>query len=678
MSTNHSIQLPKRILWYPGSSNDFYAALLPVLLPGAGLPVDTTGHPPFPSDSSDVRITSDNPINGDSDVKPFKTATEVNLSEVETQAEAQAKAQVETQSKAEADAKAEAQADAQAKAKAEAQIEAEPQLIAHASYLTTLPVVMNDADESLFQQLDSIAAPVTLYNNFQINRDFIGGSLHGWKNLGSIRIELIKHHSETLDLTIQPPSQQNLEADQQTATQQTDQQLPGQQNASTHTPRTASAVKTDAVSDPLQSKPSSENSDPSIGNQNSHSNPSAKPIHPESTSPQSQRNLFGEFVPTTANRFRESRFRSREERRLPPRIRIKTDNPDSRTLRTRLLKLELRITEAEKTQSIPLWFVQSDALDFIDTIAPYFGTHITGLALLRTRCPRESMSRSRTNFGSMVIDHLKSDPERYARLQFAWLDPTVAETQNTPWRHINIRKEEYENHDLPPRYFIEPSLRLREVANDAFYPGFLMVRGWGDVSLRYAQLYIPGHAYRSHHPDANEFPTYWVIPGLLMAGRWPGARAGQDTRHRIRQLLDSGIRTFVNLVPETESDAYNDLEQYRALADELAAERNLELKHHSMPMVDMSLMDDPGVLSETLTLIDKETSEGRGVYVHCRAGLGRTGVVVASWLKRTRPPAVRRSPIEFMNTLRYLGGINLRYGSPQSTSQFEFLQSRET
>jgi hypothetical protein len=93
MSTNHSIQLPKRILWYPGSSNDFYAALLPVLLPGAGLPVDTTGHPPFPSDSSDVRITSDNPINGDSDVKPFKTATEVNLSEVETQAEAQAEIQ---------------------------------------------------------------------------------------------------------------------------------------------------------------------------------------------------------------------------------------------------------------------------------------------------------------------------------------------------------------------------------------------------------------------------------------------------------------------------------------------------------------------------------------------------------------------------------------------------------
>jgi hypothetical protein len=659
MSTNHSIQLPKRILWYPGSSNDFYAALLPVLLPGAGLPVDTTGHPPFPSDSSDVRITSDNPINGDSDVKPFKTATEVNLSEVETQAEAQAKAQ------------------------AEAQAEAEPQLIAHASYLTTLPVVMNDADESLFQQLDSIAAPVTLYNNFQINRDFIGGSLHGWKNLGSIRIELIKHHSETLDLVIQPAPWESLDDDQHQTNQptnhQTNQHHPSHRSASAPISSTTNPTKSEdkAVFDPLQSQPAAEKSHPSMGTQSSQSYSAS--AHPsESNSPQSQRNLFGEFVPTTANRFRESRFRSREERRLPPRIRIKTDNPDSRTLRTRLLKLELRITEAEKTQSIPLWFVQSDALDFIDTIAPYFRTHITGLALLRTRCPRESMSRSRTNFGSMVIDHLKSDPERYARLQFAWLDPTVAETQNTPWRHINIRKEEYENHDLPPRYFIEPSLRLREVANDAFYPGFLMVRGWGDVSLRYAQLYIPGHAYRSHHPDANEFPTYWVIPGLLMAGRWPGARAGQDTRHRIRQLLDSGIRTFVNLVPETESDAYNDLEQYRALADELAAERNLELKHHSMPMVDMSLMDDPGVLSETLTLIDKETGEGRGVYVHCRAGLGRTGVVVASWLKRTRPPAVRRSPIEFMNTLRYLGGINLRYGSPQSTSQFEFLQSRET
>lgn len=51
-------------------------------------------------------------------------------------------------------------------------------------------------------------------------------------------------------------------------------------------------------------------------------------------------------------------------------------------------------------------------------------------------------------------------------------------------------------------------------------------------------------------PDARP-PTsssYWVVPGLLLAGAYPGDPASGEHQAKVQSLLGAGIRTFVNLM----------------------------------------------------------------------------------------------------------------------------------
>jgi hypothetical protein len=45
-------------------------------------------------------------------------------------------------------------------------------------------------------------------------------------------------------------------------------------------------------------------------------------------------------------------------------------------------------------------------------------------------------------------------------------------------------------------------------------------------------------------PDPN---TYWVVPGKLLAGEYPGARDPEESRQRLRKFLAAGVRHFIDL-----------------------------------------------------------------------------------------------------------------------------------
>ncbi len=38
--------------------------------------------------------------------------------------------------------------------------------------------------------------------------------------------------------------------------------------------------------------------------------------------------------------------------------------------------------------------------------------------------------------------------------------------------------------------------------------------------------------------------SYWVVPGLLLAGAYPDAKDAEERRTKIQALLDAGIRTL--------------------------------------------------------------------------------------------------------------------------------------
>jgi dolichol-phosphate mannosyltransferase len=120
-------------------------------------------------------------------------------------------------------------------------------------------------------------------------------------------------------------------------------------------------------------------------------------------------------------------------------------------------------------------------------------------------------------------------------------------------------------------------------------------------------------------PADRPFPnTYWVFPDRLLAGEHP-AGFGQDVRERLERLHLAGIDAFFDLTEEGEEPEYGSL---------LPA----GVEYRRFPIGDQGV---PLNVSETralLTAIQDALARRRRVYLHCRAGIGRTGLVVGCLL----------------------------------------------
>ena len=63
--------------------------------------------------------------------------------------------------------------------------------------------------------------------------------------------------------------------------------------------------------------------------------------------------------------------------------------------------------------------------------------------------------------------------------------------------------------------------------------------------------------------------SYWVEPGRLLAGEYPGHFDGERTRKRIASLLEAGFDTFIDLTRPNEIVPYTQALFDEARADEL-------------------------------------------------------------------------------------------------------------
>lgn len=123
-------------------------------------------------------------------------------------------------------------------------------------------------------------------------------------------------------------------------------------------------------------------------------------------------------------------------------------------------------------------------------------------------------------------------------------------------------------------------------------------------------------------PLAN---SYWVEPGKLLAGEYPGAQSRADAWDRLSRLLDAGIDSFIDLTQAGELPAY----------DTLLATQGAKCEYARFPIVDHGLPSSQTALAETLSAIESRLRRGRRVYVHCHAGVGRTGTVIGCYLVRS-------------------------------------------
>ena len=123
--------------------------------------------------------------------------------------------------------------------------------------------------------------------------------------------------------------------------------------------------------------------------------------------------------------------------------------------------------------------------------------------------------------------------------------------------------------------------------------------------------------------------SYWVRHGQLLAGEYPSDWNVALSRQKVRRLLEAGVTFFLNL---TEAGEYN-LRSYAPLLDQEAAALGREVEHQRMSIRDRGT-PTAEAMADILDTIDAALAAGGTVYVHCYAGIGRTGTVVGCYLAR--------------------------------------------
>jgi len=117
---------------------------------------------------------------------------------------------------------------------------------------------------------------------------------------------------------------------------------------------------------------------------------------------------------------------------------------------------------------------------------------------------------------------------------------------------------------------------------------------------------------------------HWIEPGRVLGGEHPSGGGERATRKRIGRLVDAGIDCFFDLTEPGELDSYEPL-----LA---SAARGREVSYLRRPLPDHGLPNSDAVMREILETLDGALQEGRTVYLHCRAGIGRTNLVAGCWM----------------------------------------------
>ena len=173
--------------------------------------------------------------------------------------------------------------------------------------------------------------------------------------------------------------------------------------------------------------------------------------------------------------------------------------------------------------------------------------------------------------------------------------------------------------------------------------------------------------------------SYWVVPGEIMAGAFPGSYEDFNAKLRLRYLFDEGIRAFINLQEEGEMAAsgkgYNEnYGEFFRIFLRNSGEEEIEggaIRRFSVPDKNVPSVE---LMKKILDEIDMLHAKKIPIYIHCWGGIGRTATVVGCWMMR-HGLATRSTVLDEIFTLRQIGVdpayMSLR--SPETDEQERFV-----
>jgi predicted protein tyrosine phosphatase len=160
--------------------------------------------------------------------------------------------------------------------------------------------------------------------------------------------------------------------------------------------------------------------------------------------------------------------------------------------------------------------------------------------------------------------------------------------------------------------------------------------------------------------------SYWVEPGRLLAGEYPGRYNHEETRQRIDSLLEAGFDTFIDLTRPNETIPY-----FRTLFEE-AKIYEIKVHHHNFPIGDFGL-PTPEIMMSILDTIDEAMANGKKIYLHCWGGIGRTGTTVGCYLVR-RGKTGDQALNQLAEWWRSVPKSQIHQHSPETIEQVHFIR----
>ena len=163
--------------------------------------------------------------------------------------------------------------------------------------------------------------------------------------------------------------------------------------------------------------------------------------------------------------------------------------------------------------------------------------------------------------------------------------------------------------------------------------------------------------------------SYWVIENRFLAGAYPGDSDPEELTAKVQALVAAGIRTFVNLMEEDETNrSGKPFAPYDGLVRQLCPEAIC--RRHAIQDLSEPSPDEMGAI---LDAIDRSLAAKNPVYVHCWGGVGRTGTVVGCWLLRHRF-ATAEDFMRILDTLRRQDQMRRHRVSPETSGQQRFVR----